>query len=1285
MPKISDNTMRELEDILNESETYADRLAAFLKQKTAPKPQSNTPFVLGDLDITFDFDVDLVKLPPKPQPAAKDTAAAKEQPLREITNQPPTSAEPKVQPEAPLVSNRQENAAPPTPPAPAPPITSPRRSTTRRSGVHVPGSDRLRRVAIHRRSRSCGRRDLLKEFNNASSNGSDFLPTVSSTPASEKQTAAGPEQPTQRESSVAPTVLQAVPHVEHRDELLSHASNSQHSMTHSSQRSTTPDSSAVKRRTYTVELGPEPGQLLLSPSRSSSCHNLRPQRSSSNSIYNTSLRQARGLMSRTREQAALSAARLELLASDTPPRITLPHTQPEPEYIVPETQPQPMQHMLQNLSSNAMVAPFVVMPMASMVTLSSKPAVAHVDAAAQVVAAPVATMASRSMQTSRSPPALQDDLMTDDESADERQASGAPLNLAPTGGNTTRQRNLRKRVQRAESSVQLLDLHRSRTKNSRHRGKNMPRHTVLNKPSQPAINGEQFAFELARMSNYEIMDLRKRNSLGRQHPVNGHREQPEEHQLVLDQHIEWEILRRNLDEPNEQAGPPPRTNSTATTVPTSENDSMSAASSISSPAAPPMGFRDSTMLESHQDSSRQHQRRSRLRRRETLMQTFEAASLSPAVPPAEFRDSSIQALHHQKAKRQPQPSRRLRSRHRELSTSEEDELQAVCTPPAQFRRSKSRQRERQQLLEPVLATPPLAFNDVPVTDAGEELQLQEQQLMPPAEFNSHVDNLIEQAPTTQPSMLEETMPSEQPSTSRAAQKSLRRNTSRQQSNQEKQQKEKERQLKKIQQEEEESQQQERQKEKKQAEKQQQEKEQAKQQQEKEHATQQKEKQQKEKLLLEQQQKEKYQQEQLQKEQQQEKQQQEMHQQEQLQEQQETPIQEQPQAEQPPPSDAVFKKPTAPAPRAKRNQKSYLERQLSNLRINLANETLPPGQNEDEADANTTGVRRSRRGQVQLCNTWVHTISDPFKFMRKTFDPPSKTAASKPKKRAAAASGSSLMERPPLSSSTPRNAAVTPNSGTTGKRKRAQQQHQNSESSDADAISGISRLSGITEQEEAEDGPVAQPPEPKRRGRKNKTPAVASDKPPNETTKAKKGSKKKQDNATVSQREEQEIPMPDLEQTPDLPPVSPLRNQSNEQSSETLMAWLCGDRDVLPDTTEVSEIKTDSMTVSRAANLHFSKIDGIEYAFYHTEDLYSMGYMRFQPLQQRGLKRAKTNTLRFVALHGQFEFEIINPDSKESYQDILYTGDTIEIKKGSRYNIINRLDKVSVIMVFRNGM
>ncbi|EDW59599.2 inner centromere protein A [Drosophila virilis] len=1260
MPKISDNTMRELEDILNESETYADRLAAFLKQKTAPKPQSNTPFVLGDLDITFDFDVDLVKLPPKSQPAAaKETAAAKEQPLREITNQPPTAAEPKAQPEASLVLNRPENAAPPTPPAPKSPITSPRKSTSRRSGVHVPGSDRLRRVAIHRRSRSCGRRDLLKEFNNASSNDSDFLPTVNSTPASEKQTPAGPEQPTQREASVAPAVLQ----------------NDEHSTMLASQHCTTPDRSAVKGRTYTVEVGPEPGQLLLSPSRSSSSYNLRTQRSTSNSIYNTSLRQTGVRMARTREQAAMSAAKLELLAQDTPPRITLPHTQPEPEYIVPETQSQPMQHMLQNMSSNAMVAPFVVMPMATMLTLSSKPAAAHVDVAAQVET-PVATMASRSMQTSRSPPALQDDIMTDDESADERQASGAPLNLAPAGDKTTRQRNLRKREQRVESSVQLLDLHRSCTRNSRQRGKNMQRQTVLNKPSQPAINGEQFAIELARMSNYEIMDLRKRNSLGRQRPVNGHREQPTEQQLVLDQHIEWEILRRNLAEPNEQAGPSPRTNTTATTVPASENESLSAASSISSPAPPPMGFRDSTMLESHQDSSRQHQRRSRLRRRETLMQTFEAASISPATPPAEFRNSSIQVLYHQKTTRQQQPLRRLRSRHRELSTSEEYELQTVCTPPAQFRKSKSRQRKQQQLLERVLATPPLAFNDVPVTDAEEELQLQQLQLMPPAEFNSQIDKLIEQAPTTQPSTLEETMTSEQPSTSRAAQKSLRLNTSRQ----EKQQKEKERQLKQIQHSEEESQQPERQKERKEAEKLPQEMEQSKQQQEKKHAKQQKEEQQKEKLLLDQQKKEKHQQEQQQKEQQQE-----THQQEQLQVQQETAIQEQQQAQQPPLSDDVFKKPTAPAPRAKRNQKSNLERQLSNLRINLANETLPSDGTEDEADANTTGVRRSRRGQVQLCNTWVHTISDPFRFMRKTFESPLKTAASKPKKQTAAASGNSLMKRPPLSSSTPRNAAATPNSSTSGKRKRAPLQHQNSESTDADAISGISRLSGIIEQEEADDGPVAQPAEPKRRGRKKRTPAVDSAKQSNETTKAKKGSKKKQDNDTVAQTEEQEITIPDLNQTPDLPPVSPLHNQSNEQSSETLMAWLCGDRDVLPDTTEVSEIKTDSMTVSRAANLHFSKIDGIEYAFYHTDDLYSMGYMRFQPLQQRGLKRAKTNTLRFVALHGQFGFEIINPDSKESYQDILYTGDTIEIRKGSRYNIKNRLDKVSVIMVFRNGI
>ncbi|XP_043863883.1 trichohyalin isoform X2 [Drosophila mojavensis] len=1300
MPKVSDNTLRELEDILNESETYADRLTAFLKLKTAPKPANNGPLLMCDADLSFDFDVDLIKLPPKQQPASPKDAISvenKEHPLP-----------------CPIVSDTQE--CPPTSPARTDGcpvsnasssglcLTSPRKSLTRRSGIHVPGSDRLRRVAIQRRSRSCGRRDLLNEFNNLSKLSSNFEPTVSSTPASEKKDTAKPAESPQEKFQQ-----------EQRDEQLSQASN--HSVKLSSQRSSSPDCNN-KRRTYTIEMGPEPGQLLLSPSIKST-QNV--------SVSNASLRQARSRLAQYREQAELSAARLKILAPDTPAR-ALSHTLPNPEYIVPETQPQPM---LKNLSNNALVTPFMVVPINSMlaanaqaanaIAASAIPAAAPVDAAVQVKPAPSATVANRSMQTSCSPAAVQklEDIMTDDDSEEERQSSRVPLNLAAATGNNNRQRSLRSRVQRVDNSMQLLDLHQSRSSDSRERDQYKPRQTVLNKPSQPAINGEQFAFELARMSNYEILDLRKRNSLGRHRPVNGHRQQSteqEKQQMLLDQHIEWEILRRNLEEQTEQDALPK-------TVPMSQDETLPAASLMQSPAVPPMDFRDNT-LEHQENSFVLQAQRSHNKRRETLRQTFELPSMSPAAPPADFRDNSLPPQ---------QRTRRLRSRRHEPPMSE-DELLTVCTPPSQFRKSRSRQRENRQsqVVEPV--PPPYHFSDNAETDIEEENQEQEQQLLPPAQFvneTHQIHSILEEV------CIEEIAANEKPSSSSFAQRSMRLRTSTQlkksevqpqieqidlqEKQEENQQRKGEKPKKKEQQERElrekqqmenenkkklekeiERQQRElmdiQEKEKKANEQKKQQENEAREQQDKQLEEQHKRQQEEEKEKEEQQHQENIgqqprEEEELEKEVRQEKEQSKLLKRKvkgQMQkeapqlEQQELHHDEPIQLVEPAPPEDVFKKPTAPAPRSKANKKSRLEKQLL---ITVGDATLPPDERDD--DANTTGVRRSRRGQVPLCNTWVHSISDPFQFMRKMIDPPKKSSAKKPKKRTASTAdgGCSMINKPPLSASTPRSTAAPSNNKRTKQQQPHQDKHQSNVLSTSDAISGITRLNYITEEDEPVEPEaeavinVVEPaPVPKKRGHKKKTPADSTE--PNKETKDKEKKKKRQPAATAVEQiaeEHEEDAMP----IPDQPGASPLPNQSHDPSSETLMSWLCGARELPPDNSDVTETKTDSMSVSRAANLHFSNIDGIEYAFYHTEDRYSMGYMRFQPLQQRGMKRAKTNTLRFVALHGNFEFEIVSPESEETCHDILYTGDTIEIKKGSRYDIKNRLDKVSIIMVYRN--
>lgn len=341
------------------------------------------------------------------------------------------------------------------------------------------------------------------------------------------------------------------------------------------QRPTTPDT-PTHRRTYTVEMGPEPGQLLLSPTSKSRNSNHNVQRMSNLSPSNSLHRLQVAQPSRQLNTAAQKA---EILAPDSPIHSKSQYlVESQPEFVVPETQPQ-------DLSNHSVHAPYVVVPLACLSPqnlqtsvrssplklVGSKPSpISAVKAqTADVALSPppctapspkTTNVANRSQQTSCSPRYVKNlnEILTEDDSDDERQAnSTAPLNLAPPGGNVTRERRLRKTTQRQNSPGQLLDLHRSRAKNSI---KGNKRQTVLNKPLKPAINGEQFAEELARMSNYEILDLRKRKSLGKLHPLNGNRRQ----QKIIDDHIEMEIQRRNLDEPDSSTAP--GNISTATTV-----------------------------------------------------------------------------------------------------------------------------------------------------------------------------------------------------------------------------------------------------------------------------------------------------------------------------------------------------------------------------------------------------------------------------------------------------------------------------------------------------------------------------------------------------------------------------------------------------------------------------------------------------------------------------------------------------------------------------------------------
>lgn len=341
------------------------------------------------------------------------------------------------------------------------------------------------------------------------------------------------------------------------------------------QRPNTPDS-PTHLRTYTVEMGPEPGQLLLSPKSQSRNSNHNFQRMSklspSNSLHSLQVVQPT-------QHLIVAAQNAEILATDSPTRSKSQYlVDSQPEFVVPETQPQDLSH--HSVHASCVVVPLTCLsPKRLQTSVRSSPQRLHVleskpspvSAGAQTAAVALSpsstantepppsiapppkttSVANRSQQTSCSPRYVKNmnDILTEDDSDDERKPnSTAPLNLAPPGGNITRERRLRKTTQRHNSPAQLLDLHRSRTRNSIKRGK---RQTVLNKPSKPAINGEQFAEELARMSNYEILDLRKRKSLGKLHALNGNRRQ----QKIIEDHIELEIQRRNLDESDSSTDP----------------------------------------------------------------------------------------------------------------------------------------------------------------------------------------------------------------------------------------------------------------------------------------------------------------------------------------------------------------------------------------------------------------------------------------------------------------------------------------------------------------------------------------------------------------------------------------------------------------------------------------------------------------------------------------------------------------------------------------------------------
>ncbi|EDW25104.1 GL23027 [Drosophila persimilis] len=614
-----DTTALELDDILSEPITNSQKLAAFLQRKAAEAQKPKNDLVFGNFSFDLDFDVPVIR---KPQ-----SEAANETPASDVAHPPPNVASYE---NLPPQSGRNS-------PSPA------RRHPARRSGTggHVPGSDKLRRHAIRRRSQSCGRRQLLQDFDDAanltrsSSSPFPFVPEISSTPncndkilenqpqsrplsqpQPQPQPASDP-QPINRLASNAAFAAEIAEICEQRFALFE---NSMVQMDHkgdapSPRPVSRPLTPSERHRTYTVEKRPIPAQLLPSPSSPNISLSKKPV---------VRVRRLDTLLSPGTTNSLHQCERVSA---------------PVEECYVPETQPQQSQQLAEivhNLSRNSSV---VVIPLGG--AFSPKPdavrplAQTHSPVVSQAGAAAARTVTvgtpesssptasagthkslkSKTVSSHRTPQIVEDldAILTDDES--DEQPSGCALNLAPTGGNTTRQNRIRKRNNRQpsddqESSIKLLNLHRSnKSSKSKSKGATAPR---LNKAPSAPINGEQFAKELQRMSNYEILDLRKRNSLGRVYPLNGHRKHSAEQQEVLEQNIQWELIRRNLTTETETEPLP-----SSVSVQHEELDYREEATDMPPPA--PLGFKDNSQRESRGQSKDRRERPSRSRRREAPM------------------------------------------------------------------------------------------------------------------------------------------------------------------------------------------------------------------------------------------------------------------------------------------------------------------------------------------------------------------------------------------------------------------------------------------------------------------------------------------------------------------------------------------------------------------------------------------------------------------------------------------------------------------------------------------
>ncbi|SPP83293.1 uncharacterized protein LOC117585187 isoform X1 [Drosophila guanche] len=1249
-------TALELDAILSDPITNSHRLVAFLQRKAAEAERSRPHLVFGNVSYNLDFDVPLVKKPQKgtqekPLKPFQELGKANASSIVAAASAPPASEVPQSPPNLASHENVPSRSA-----RHSPSPTHRRPSTRSGTGSNVPGSDKLRRHAIQRRSRSCGRRQLLQDFEDAanltrsSSSPFPFVPEISSTP------------------------------------------NCSDSLNRES----------IPENRPAAQTKPQPEPVV---------------RNSPNRLH----------------QSEWESAPLE-------------------DSFVPETQPQQLDETVQNLSrrsSNVQVIPvsgaFGPKPdAAEPLPQPTSPVVSATATEAEDGAAATPTVSagspkscaagtpksskSKTVSPNKTPQVVVDlDAIVTDE-----QPSGCALNLAPAGGNTNRQsrsrtRNNQKPSDDQESSIKLLDLHRSNAASkTKRKGANAP---ILNKAPCTAINGEAFARELKRMSHHEILDLRKRNSLGRVYPLNGNRNHSAEQQKALEQKIQWELLQRNLEVKTE------------TETEREEMDCMEEVMAMPPPA--PVAFKDNSQRQRSGYSKERQNVRTRSRRREAPM-TAELLNYMELTKTMESRrkpscNSSKRSLYTKgdsfredvdslSPEKQPRlsPTRLgptlCRARSKESLNVVEEEIFIVPPPPRSLRYSQCvrdfngvratpkdsndedtalghLKGQKNNLSE--IAAPPPEFNDdndnaVDGSDcSSSECAVAQKRLskspLPPVERSKFADQSngtatrnIRNRQSRQPpspaktkttdredqAIVSSSVPGntsltdEQPSTIQAALERLSGKTLAPRANEP-----------------------------------------------------------------------------------------------------------EPEPEPEPEADArpvvaeeavVFKKPMARAPRAKSKAKSKAKRELVNLKVSYV-------QDEVQVDLNEAGNRRSKRAQVPLMNTWCHTM-DPMKFewFRESVDPYNKKKSKPSTKHSSISTLSkmSLLKRPPLCSSTPRLPGEPLHAATetceppepsdcsslglaslrwedneridqvesSDARKQANKRGQPKKKRQESAAAALMPRAPVMEtQTETEPQPDSVPDpiapinakQTKKSGRtkkKREESAAAAlmprapvmetqtetepqpDSAPDpiapinakQTKKRGRTKKKREESAAAASMpltpgmeiQTETEPQPDSAPDPIAPinaaTPSPSSSDDHQAACMQLMSWLRGHSSNQPSSNmeDCSGSRLGS-TVSVASELVFNNLDDMEYAFYNTKEKATLGYMRFQPLQRRRKKLVKSVSLKFVVFFGQFALDCTVPNVAENDRRILNIGDMAEIEKGTRFGFSNLLNEVSVLMFIRN--